>query len=79
MVCKKDKNPSDDNYDGPSPEVVNYPKELQGTYFRTNQKMYLRQIHCCIFGFITISLFFPSSSCHKKDPPSSKSHTNGTL
>ena len=54
MVCKKDKNPSDDNYDGPSPEVVNYPKELQGTYFRTKQK--------CICGkyiavFLVLSQF----------------------
>ena len=33
-VCKKDKNPSDDNFDGPSPTVVTYPKELQGTQFK---------------------------------------------
>ena len=72
MVCKKDKNPSDDNYDGPSPEVVNYPKELQGTYFRTKQK--------CICGryiavFLVLSQFlnsFPLLLVIKKIHPHQK-------
>ena len=31
-VCKKDMNPPDDNFDGPSATVVNFPKEFQGWY-----------------------------------------------
>jgi len=31
-VCKKDMNPPDDNFDGPSATVVNFPKEFQGKY-----------------------------------------------
>ena len=35
-VCKKDMNPPDDNFDGPSATVVNFPKEFQGTYISKN-------------------------------------------
>ena len=35
-VCKKDMNPPDDNFDGPSATVVNFPKEFQGTYISMN-------------------------------------------